>query len=200
MKMNQNKLGMPAHDRRGRWFRPVCLCLLLALCVSFLPACGNGVNKDLPDLPEGANGYVQENMTICLPTAFYAFESGNAKNLLAFTDGYAVVYLRKQVAADTGTSDTYFRSLDAAGYGELYCDLAGIENYEQYLGHTANSAAYFYVVEDPDPEQTLCMYLYFVEEEKADCFWLVECRYPAPYADYYTELFSTWDEYFRLKG
>jgi hypothetical protein len=184
--------------RGAKLSRLVCLGLLLALCLPFLPACGSG--GTLPDLPDGANGYVKENMTLCLPTNFYTFESGNAKNLLALTDGYAVVYLRKQVAADTGTSDTYFQSLDAAGYGELYCDLAGIENYGQYLGHTDNSAAYFYVVEASDPDDEMCVYLYFVEEEKAACFWLVECRYPAIYADYYSELFSTWDEYFRLKS
>lgn len=167
----------------------------LVLWLLCLTACGR---EQAPSVPQGANEYVFGNVSISLPAQFQPFDSGDAKHLVSLNDGYAQVYLHKQVASDTGTDPTYFASLSAMAYGELYCDVSGLSDYEVYTGEQKNCAGFFYMLPKSDPAMSVWVYLYFIKDARSDCVWLVECRYTAPYAEYYTALFGEWDQYFTL--
>lgn len=186
---------------KRRFFALLCIpVLLVSLLLGFALCNQKSDGKEEIETvnpPAGANKYVYEDrLTVYLPEEFKPFATGDKKALAAFNNGKAQFYIKKCLPADTGTSESYFDDLTASAYGELV--LHGTENYDMYAGHNKNSAGFLYKHEGDTPETTYCYCNYYIKDSQSGCFWLVECRFTAEYADEYTTLFQKWDQYFVL--
>lgn len=141
-------------------------------------------------VPDSFVGYTAENFVINVPDSFMRFTSGDQKNLIALTDERAQVYVRKCVPADTGTDASYFETLDAAEYCELYCDLNGFGDTEPLPTYQKRVAGVRYTVPGDSNETTAVFSLYFIKDADHGCVWMVRCRCTLPDLGEYEDTFG----------
>ena len=127
-------------------------------------------------VPDNFVRHTVEDFAINVPDSFTRFTSGDQKNLLALTDERAQVYVRKCVPADTGTDASYFETLDAAEYCELFCDLSGLTEREALPTRQRRVAGVRYTVPGDSDETTAVFSLYFVKDADHGCVWMIKCR------------------------
>lgn len=181
------------------------VCLLL--CALMTASCADRPNKPIytpgttapkpvvqetMPLPDDYVRYTVENFELSAPDTFFRFTSGDTKNLLALTDEKAQIYVRKCVPSDTGTDASYFETLDAFEYCELFCDLSGLNEREPLTACQVKTAGVRYVVPADSDETTAVFSLYFVKDADHGCVWMVRCRCTkaglADYAGLFEEL------------